>query len=317
MIFTRRNVMRVAAAGLVGAGALLVGGAGLRLWQRGRARDLYDTALPAPEGPLNVFHLGHSLVGRDMPAMLAQLAPAGHAYASQLGWGTPLRAHWYPDVPVNGFESENAHPKFMPARAALEGAKFDAVVMTEMVELTDAIRYHDSPEYLMKWGALARAARTDVRLFLYETWHNTDDPAGWLARIDEDFEALWLNRLTLPAVAQIGVPVHIIPGGQVLAAFVRAVEAAGGVGNVVNRDALLARTPEGAVDTIHLGDIGAYLIALTHYATLYQRSPVGLPLALLRADGTAADAPDAQAGALMQRTVWDVVRRNPYSGVTA
>lgn len=59
---------------------------------------LYATPLPQPSGPMSVFHLGHSLVGRDMPAMLAQLA--GHDHASQLGWGTPLKAHWEPDEPI-------------------------------------------------------------------------------------------------------------------------------------------------------------------------------------------------------------------------
>ena len=51
----------------------------------------YATPLIPPEGVMSVYHLGHSLVGRDMPAMLAQMA--GHDYASQLGWGasiTPL-----------------------------------------------------------------------------------------------------------------------------------------------------------------------------------------------------------------------------------
>ena len=35
-------------------------------------------AAPAPvaTGPLQVYHLGHSLVGRDMPVMLTQLAAA-------------------------------------------------------------------------------------------------------------------------------------------------------------------------------------------------------------------------------------------------
>lgn len=314
---SRRGMVLLGAAALAGAGAALAGRVGWHRMQLDSARDLYLGGLAAPEGPLAVFHLGHSLVGRDMPAMLAQLAPAGHDYASQLGWGTPLRAHWYPDVPVNGFEAENAHGKYLPARAALEAGGFDAVVMTEMVELTDAIKYHDSPEYLANWARLARAARPDARLYLYETWHNTDDPAGWLERIDRDLDTLWLDRLTLPAALQAGAPIHVIPGGQVLAAYVRAVEAAGGVGNVPSRDALLARTPEGTVDTIHLGDMGAYLIALTHYATLYQRSPLGLPFAVLRADGTAAEAPDAEAGALMQRIVWDVVRSSQFSGVAA
>jgi hypothetical protein len=314
---TRRGILRLGAGALAGLGVAVAGNAGWRMWQLSQARGLYADEVPAPDGPLNVFHLGHSLVGRDMPAMLAQLAPAGHDHASQLGWGAPLRSHWYPDVAVNGFESENDHPKFLPARDAVTSGAFGALVMTEMVELTDAIRYHDSPEYLANWAQLARAARPDVRLYLYETWHNTDDPAGWLARIDADFNALWLDRLALPAAAQAGAPIHVIPGGQALAAFVRAVEARGGVGNIADRDAMMARTPEGAVDTIHLSDLGAYLIALTHFATLYQRSPVGLPLELLRSDGTPADAPDAQAGALMQQTVWDVVRAAPYSGVTS
>lgn len=316
-MMSRRSMVRLASAGLIGAGALMALRAGLRLRDLAAAREVLAVPPVAPVGPLKVFHLGHSLVGRDMPAMLAQLAPAGHDYASQLGWGTPLRAHWEPDVEVNGFETENEHPKFSPARAALESGEFDAVVLTEMVELKDAIRYHDSADYLAKWVDLARSGRPDVRLYLYETWHNTDDPAGWLARIDADYEALWLDAVLLPAVAQTGAPVHVIPAGQVLAAFVRAVEARGGVGTVAGRDALMARTPEGAVDTIHLSDLGAYLVALTHYATLYQRSPVGLPLALLRGDGTPADAPDAAAGALMQRSVWDVVRSARFSGVTA
>ena len=45
--------------------------------------------LPPPADPLATYHLGHSLVGRDMPAMLAQMA--GHDHASQLGWGASLR----------------------------------------------------------------------------------------------------------------------------------------------------------------------------------------------------------------------------------
>ncbi len=314
---SRRNMLRIGAGAALVASAVVAARAGLQMRQTEAARALYEGGIAAPDGPMEVFHLGHSLVGWDMPAMLAELAPAGHDYASQLGWGTPLRSHWYPDVPINGFEAENAHPKFLPAREALETGRFDAVVLTEMVELKDAIRYRDSPDYLANWGGLARAARSDVRLYLFETWHHTDDPVGWLPRIDSDFEALWMGKLALPAAAMMGAPVHVIPGGQVIAATVRALEAQGGVGNVTGRDALMARTPDGTVDTIHLGDIGAYLIALTHYATLYQRSPVGLPVALMRADGTAAVAPDAAAGALMQQVVWDVVRAVPYTGVRA
>ncbi len=63
---------------------------------RAAAEALYASPLEVPAGPLKTYHVGHSQVGRDMPAMLAQLA--GHEYHSQLGWGTSLKEHWEPDL---------------------------------------------------------------------------------------------------------------------------------------------------------------------------------------------------------------------------
>jgi len=275
---------------------------------------LYVTPLPPPEGPMQVYHLGHSLVGRDMPAMLAQLA--GHGYASQLGWGTSLKNHWDGGAAINGFEVENAHPTYRDARTALDSGAYDAVVLTEMVDLRDAIRYHDSANALTHWAARARAGRGDVRVYLYETWHGLDVAEGWLSRLDADLADLWEGALMRPAMARDGVgTIHLIPAGQVLARFVRALEAQGGVEGLAGRAALFASTPEGGQDMIHLNDLGAYLVALTHYAVLYHKSPVGLPRALLRADGTAADPPSPEAALLMQRTVWEVVTTLPRTGV--
>lgn len=284
------------------------------LWQKPRLPDAasidraYALPLPPPERPLHVYHLGHSLVGRTMPAMLAQLAGPGHRYESQLGWGTSLREHWEPDLPVNGFETENDHPRFRPAREAIGSGAYDAVILTEMVEIRDAIRYHDSPRYFAEWAALARAGSDETRVFLYETWHPLDDPDGFLDRLDTDLSRYWENRLLLPDLRTASRPAHVIPAGQVIARFVRAVEARGGVDNISGRDDLFA-------DQIHFNDLGAYLVALTHYAVLYGKSPAGLPHQLLRADGTAADAPGPRAARLMQDTVWEVVTTYPKTGV--
>ncbi|QUJ78002.1 hypothetical protein KDD17_09315 [Sulfitobacter albidus] len=304
----RRQLLRIGAGAAVALGAALAAGGGWRAWQLRRAADLVAAPVRPPTGALSVYHLGHSLVGRDMPAMLAQLAPAGHSYASQLGWGASLRDHYDPDIPVNGFAEENDHDRFAPARETLADGAFEAVVFTEMVELRDAIRYHDSAATLARWAQLARAARGDVRLYLYETWHHTDDPQGWAARIAADYQTLWLDRVLLPAVARSGEAMHVIPGGQCLASVAARME---------DPAPLFARTPEGTVDTIHLGDLGNYLIALVHFAVLYQRSPVGLPPALNRADGTAADPPDAELALMMQQTVWDTVRALPQTGIAA
>lgn len=311
----------------LGVGGVVAAGlAALGLWRAFAAPDALDDAafaarytqpLTPPGQALSVYHLGHSLVGRDMPAMVAQLARAagfdGHDYRSQLGWGASLDQHWKGEVP--GFDAENATPAHRPAREAMASGDHDAVVLTEMVELRDAIRWHDSPRALTDWARAARAGRGDIRIYLYETWHRLDDPAGWLERIDGDLPALWEGVLLRQAMARDGVgTIHVIPAGQVMATVVRAIEA-GQIPGLSQRADLFALTPEGVQDMIHLNDIGAYVVALTHFAVLYGQSPEGLPHSLLRADGTAATDPGPDAAAAMQRLVWQVVLGYPATGV--
>lgn len=319
--FRRRRVTVVAlAAALIGAVALA-----LAVFLRpGPVRAPAGAAVPppltAPAAGLRVYHLGHSLVGRDMPAMLAQLAAAagfaGHDWHAQLGWGATLRAHWEPGVEVAGFQAENDHPRFRPAREAVESGGYDALVLTEMVELNDAIRWHDAPAYLRRWAAAARAARPDMRVYLYETWHERGDPAAWRQRLDDDPAALWEGALMAPVRADPAAwPVHMIPAGRVLAALDRELERRGGVPGLPGIEALFAPGADGRRDPIHLNDQGHYLVALVHFAVLYHRAPAGLPHGLWRADGTPADPPSPEAADLMQALVWEVVRALPVTGL--
>lgn len=264
--------------------------------------------LSPPENPLAVYHLGHSLVGPVMPHMLAQLAPEGHRWNSQLGSGTSLKEHWEPDLEIRDFEISNSAPIYRPAREAIGSGDYDAVVLTEMVELRDAIKYFGSAKYIRRWAALARSASTPPRIYLYETWHNLDDPAGWVERIDNDLEPLWLGRvLGSDSRRNPDTPVYLIPAGQVMAAVVRAAEA-GEIEGISARQELF-------LDTIHMNDLGAYVVALTHYAVLYQRSPVGLPHQLERPDGTLAQQFNAQAAAQIQQIVWNTVKSAPRTGL--
>jgi hypothetical protein len=296
--------------------AVIATAVGAMLWRSGTSGPddgemaaRYATPLPAPDGPIAVYHIGHSLVNRTMPAMLAQLAGPGHRYESQLGWGAPLKSHWG-DAPVKGFETENAHPRYRDAREAVASGDYDALILTEMVEIRDALRYHDSPRYLAAFAEEALKARPDVLIYLYETWHPLDDPDGWLERLDDDLPRHWEKGLLRPALGRLpeGARIHLIPAGQALGALVREIEARGGVGNVKDRSGLFK-------DRIHLNDLGNYFVALVHYAVLYHESPVGLPRALMRSDGTPADVPDPELARLMQEIAWEVVRSNLLSGV--
>ncbi len=278
---------------------------------------LYSTGRAPQEAALRVFHMGHSLVGRDMPAMLSQLAGDSYSYDSQLGWGTPLKAHWEPDEAINGFDVENDHPRYRDAKEALGSGDYNALVLTEMVEIRDAIKYFESSEYLARWAEAGRKGNPDIEVFLYETWHELDDEEGWLERLDRDLDLYWRDAILSPALARAEppLPIYVIPAGQVMAQLTRTAEARGGVGPMQAREDLFALNDDGSRDMIHFNDYGAYLVALTHYAVLYGKSPVGLPHQLNKADGTPAADPGPELALLMQQTVWDVVQSIAETGV--
>ena len=281
------------------------------------ALALYSSPGAAPVAPRSVFHLGHSLVGRDIPVMVAQLAGQGHVFHSQLGWGASLKNHWGPVDDISGFVSENSHSNARLATQAIDSGLYDAVVFTEMVDIRDAIRYHESAKYLFRWAARARKANPNVAIYFYETWPNTNDAEGWLERVDKDLPRHWEREILLPAVRADGRPIYVIPGGQALSAMVRAIIARGGIDGVTRVEDFFALAADGTQDTIHLNDLGAYVIAVTHYAVLYQSNPIGLPNALLRADGSAAKAPGQELANIIQQTVWDIVTAYDKTGVSA
>lgn len=298
---------------MIGLGAVLAAAAGMAwgLWpaktlDAATFRAAYATPLPPPDRPVAVYHLGHSLVGRDMPAMLA--AAAGHApgqgWAAQLGWGASLKTHM--DGAVPGFAEENAHPAFRPAAEALAGTDYPVIVLTEMVELKDAIRYHDSARTLGDWVVKIRRANPEARIYLYETWHRTGDPAGWLNRIEAD-RALWEGLLRQAMAREGSGTVYVIPGGQVMAAVTRAAEA-GQIPGVSGQGDLIS-------DDIHFTDLGAWVMAMTHHAVIYGRSPVGLAAQLPKSDGQMAGAPSDEAAQAIQQVVWGVVTSYPLTGV--
>lgn len=313
--------------GLLGAAAALVAGGAAALGLRRRRRAGppmppplapadYRAAQPPlapPVPPVNVYHLGHSLVGRDMPALAGSLG--GHDHAVQLGWGASLMQHWQGDAAVPGFDRENAHPHFRPVRQALEAGWADVLVLTEMVELRDAIRWHHSAHYLAQWALLARQARPDLRIYLYESWHQLTDPEGWLERIDRDLPELWEEQILRRALAVPGVgPIHLIPGGQAMAAVARAAES-GQVPGVTSREQLFARDDTGALDPIHFSDLGALVVALAHVAVIHQRLPRPGTLPLTAAGGRPLDiAPDTQAA--LHRIVDATVRLFPQTGIS-
>ena len=241
--------------------------------------------------------------------MVQQLAGAGHVFHSQLGWGANLNEHWEPDIEVKGFAESNTHVQFRDPHQALSDGSYDAFVVTEAVEIKSAIKYSDPAYYLMKWATAAWAANPDTQVYFYETWHSLESEEGWLFRLDRDLDLYWEGEILRRTLAYDAVkrPIYMIPGGQVMAAATRAAQA-GTLPGLSDADAFFK-------DDIHFNDIGAYLMALTHYAVLYGQSPVELPHRLKKADGTLMTELDATAAARLQEIVWQVVTDYLPTGV--
>ena len=99
---------------------------------------------------------------------------------------------------------------------------------------------------------------------------------------------------------------HIVPGGQALAALVDAIRA-GQVPGVPSEGALFR-------DGVHLTDLGNYFIALVQVRTLSRADIVQATGSVIRADGQAVVVPLATAQALA-RIASRAVRLYPRSGV--
>ena len=278
---------------------------------------LYASKLPTATEPLSVYHLGHSLVGRDMPAMLQQLAGSGHNYRSQLGWGATLQSHWNPKIPINGFEQENSHNKYRDAFEAIESQEYDAIVLTEMVEITAAIEHFDAARSLTNFAKKISQDSPNSHIYFYETWHEVTDPKGWMNRLDNDLAQYWEGEILHKALAQLdgNVPIYLIPAGQVFSAFFKELESIDGVVGIEKPEDIFAKKEDGSLDPIHINDLGSYFVAVIHYAVLYRKSPEGLAYQLKRADGTDATPPSEEAAKLMQKITWEVVSKMEKTGI--
>lgn len=282
-------------------------------------RDLYSRPFPKKKKSLRVYHLGHSLVGRTMPLMLQQLAGTDHVFKSQLGWGTPLRDHWEPELPISGFEQENDHENYQDIFDAIRSSEFDAFILTEMVEIESAIKYFDSARYFQNFVEEIYEYNPDALVYLFESWHEVTSKKGWISRLDRDLDRYWLGQIVDKTIDRMErkKPIYLIPVGQVMSMLFKEIARLGGVEGLGKPQDIFKRNSNGSLDPIHVNDIGNYLVALVHYAVLYKSSPLGLPYQLRNETGDNAKAPSAEAARLMQEITWRVVSKNYRTGTSA
>lgn len=68
-------------------------------------------------------------------------------------------------------------------------------------------------------------------------------------------------------------------------------------------------------DKIHVNELGAYAIAMIHYACIYNKNPLGLPNNLINDPPAGTLIPSPALAEYLQKMIWEVVTTYPRTGI--
>lgn len=222
-----------------------------------------------------VYYVGHSLVGLDMPfqaRFLAKQKGINNNYRNHINIGTALKENWQDtlfnlndvwdyDLLIN-FEHGSNHLADLPT------IPFKQIVITESVPLMGHIR-DTSVKYASKFFELAQTGNPDIQSYLYATWEHAD--AGWaawrasLAALQKEWE-----DIADKSAARIGDTVFIVPGNLAMIALYDSLQKAP-IGDKTAIDQFFN-------DDIHLTFEGNYYIACLINACVFHIDPRGTGL---------------------------------------
>ena len=292
----RRDVLRAAAA----VPGLLIAGRGAAM-----APD------PRPFSA-RIVQSGHSLTDPIVPMLDAMVAAVGRDAAR----GRVIDRSTVPGSPMD-WRWNNSRDSGPDARHDI--ARYDLLVITERVPLSNTMPWHDSEAMGLRWFTHAWQEGRDgqgAQTVLYATWVHTDSGPDF-ENPHDDPEGHMPFRERLPremanwqAIAdhvnarrpEDAPPMRVIPGPLIMAAVHDAIEAGRAPG--------VSRLEDLFSDTIHLSDAGTYLIALAHFAVIYGRDPREVPDGLGR-----HTVPAPRTAAWMKDLVHGVLRDYSDSGL--
>ena len=278
---------------------------------------------------------------------LANAAGLSYTFFDHTVWGSPLSLNWSGHAHVWG-RSEPELVRERRRELDQNGHEYDVLVMTEGVSVRETAQYEFTSYYAQKFYCSISRANPDARVYMYESWTgltDSEDGSTWEGRLREDRPA-WervsdeataarvpgpsrLDRLLQwisPAERECDprYPIFIIPAGTAFGRLNHALQDNPESFRMYDGDLTIdrffanpnfdgprgqtRRYPDAEPDDIHPSWLGVYFVALVHFATLYRRSPIGLP--------APADLPPPAAEHL-QRLVWDVVSNDPRTGVAS
>jgi hypothetical protein len=242
---------------------------------------------------LRAYHIGNSLTD-GMNYYTQQLAFAAgykdHFTDRQTIPGAPLWINYKSD---GGFGTNHkiAFEKFAP---------LTDLVMQTFISNSDS----EDPEFSLKFYEDARVKSPNIRPWIYGQWESvtpSERVAGstsWETRNRALMRIYLAHALNFNAATK-GKKTEVIPGGLALINLKKAFDA----GKVPGLTDFFATNFS---DDLHLSEAGRQFIGMVIFSTLYNQSPVGLPI--VKIEGTKAPEITPEQNRVYQQIAWDTAQ---------
>lgn len=258
-------------------------------------------SVPASAEPVRVYLIGNSLTDElkyDDWIALAKDGGVEALYARKMIPGAPIG--WHKEHPNEGFLTG----KFGPPEKAFKEFIWDALTLQPFRS--------GEAEPALYYANLLWETNPDARVFVYAQWPSRSAETDWLKAFANMRQALYVDVFEALRSTPKGSQVFLIPAGWAI--------------ERLHYKARLGLVPgirsawELYSDGVHVNNIASYLIATCFYATIFHKSPVGLPIGKYQGDkASAADYFEItpQLAKIIQETVWETVTSMPETGVTS
>jgi hypothetical protein len=145
---------------------------------------------------------------------------------------------------------------------------------------------------------------------LWTTWTNIDNSNGpWRQMLDTQGEEFERMQDYANANKPVSAPhVYIIPGHKMMARIYDDIQ--------LNLVPGVTDINQFFSDNIHVNSLGAYAVAMIHYACIFNQSPVGLTNDLMQSPPAGFQKPSPALAAYLQNMVWEVITTYPRTGIT-
>ncbi len=233
---------------------------------------------------INGFYVGHSLtdyIGEMVRGLASSDSEVDFNFSYQQILGSPLRWQWqaihrqdYTNSPDGSIYS------FYDPVNGLPSGNYSHLILTESVPRhNNEWGIEETYNYLDSFYLYAIQYNTQIKPYLYEVWHciNSGTPTGCSYDIDAnpfrqrltDDLSMWESAIDTFNLRNNPIhPIKLIPAGQAIGLF---------YDKIYNGEIQgISSINEVFEDDIHGNDTIRYLVACVHFATLFEKSPVGL-----------------------------------------